>query len=252
MVKSVLLTFEMNARDTTPHFFQADGGTFGEIKMKILFTSTTYFILLLFVSPLLSAQDLYKYRTFSLGASLATVLKQTDQKLADVKVTHSRPGLMQEFTWWPPSISGAPYRPDTVEQMRFSFYDGELYKISVVYDRSSTEGLTAEDLVKSVAAKYGAAKYVALAIDSPTEENQRTVAWWEDSQYSLNLAQSSFTGAFELVICSKRVNDEAELVLANALKLDNQEAPQREADRKKKNMDELEVTRQKNQNSFKP
>ena len=61
--------------------------------MKILFTSTTYFILLLFVSPLLSAQDLYKYRTFSLGASLATVLKQTDQKLADVKVTHSRPRI---------------------------------------------------------------------------------------------------------------------------------------------------------------
>jgi hypothetical protein len=220
--------------------------------MKILCTSIAYFILLFSATPLLSAQDLYKYRTFSLGASLATVLKQTDQKLADVKVIHNRPGLMQEFTWWPPSISGTPYRPDTVEQMRFSFYDGQLYKISVVYDRSSTEGLTTEDLVKSIAAKYGTAKYVALAIDSPTEENQRTVAWWEDSQYSLNLARSSFTGAFELVICSKRVNDEAELALASALKLDKQEAPQREAERKKKTMDDLEVTRQKNQNGFRP
>ena len=222
------------------------------MKMKIFCTSIACSIVLLLATPLLGGQDLSKYRTFSLGASLATVLKHTDQKLADVKVTHSRPGLMQEFTWWPPSISGTAYHPDTVEQMRFSFYDGELYKISVSYHRASTEGLTAEDVVKSIAAKYGAAKYVALAIDSPTEENQRTVAWWEDSQYSLNLERSSFTGAFELVICSKRVNDEAELALANALKLDKQEAPQREAERQKKQMDDLEVTRQKNQNSFRP
>jgi len=217
--------------------------------MKIICTSIAYFILLFSATSLLSAQDLYKYRTFSLGASLATVLKHTDQKLADVKVTHSRPGLMQEFTWWPPSISGTPYHPDTVEQMRFFFYDGELYKISVAYDRASTQGLSAEDLVKSISARYGAAKYVALAIDSSTEENQKPVAWWEDSEYSLNLSRSFFTDA---LICSKRVNGVAELAIADALKLDKQEAPQREAERKKKEMNDLEVTRQKNQNSFRP
>ena len=226
------------------------------MKMKIFCTSIACSIVLLLATPLLGGQDLSKYRTFSLGASLATVLKHTNQKLADVKVTHSRPGLMQESTWWPPSISGTPYRPDTVEQMRFSFYEGELYKISVVYDRASTEGLTAEDLVKSVTAKYGEAKYVALAIDSPTEENQRTVAWWEDSQYSLNLARSSFTGAFELVICSKRVNDEAELALANALKLDKQEAPQREIARQKKERDDGRAAAAKaraaNKSAFRP
>src|SRR6476660_3781425 len=222
------------------------------MKMKISCTSIACSIVLLLATPLLGGQDLSKYRTFSLGASLATVLKHTDQKLADVKVTHSRPGLMQEFTWWPPSISGTPYHPDTVEQMRFFFYDGELYKISVAYDRASTQGLSAEDLVKSISARYGAAKYVALAIDSSTEENQKPVAWWEDSEYSLNLSRSFFTDAFELVICSKRVNGVAELAIADALKLDKQEAPQREAERKKKETDDLEVTRQKNQNSFRP
>jgi len=90
------------------------------MKMKILCTSIACSIVLLLATPLLGGQDLSNYRTFSLGASLATVLKHTDQKLADVKVTHSRPGLMQEFTWWPPSLSGTPYHPDTVEQMRFS------------------------------------------------------------------------------------------------------------------------------------
>jgi len=59
----------------------------------------------------------------------------------------------------PPGIS---YQSDTVEQILFSFYNGELYKISVTYDRSSTEGLTEEDMVKSISAKYGPPTYVRL------------------------------------------------------------------------------------------
>jgi hypothetical protein len=125
-------------------------------------------VALFLASPVLRAQDLSKYRDFSLGTSLATVLRHTEQKLADVKVTRSRPALIQELTWWPANLPGTPLRPDAVEQMFFSFYNGELYKISVTYDRTSTEGLTADDMVKSISAKYGPATYVALAIDSPT------------------------------------------------------------------------------------
>jgi hypothetical protein len=55
-------------------------------------------------------------------------------------------------------------------------------------------------------------------------------------------------GGFELVIYSKKVNAEAEL--AQAVKLDKQEGPQREAARQK--ADALEVTRLKNQKSFRP
>ena len=40
----------------------------------------------------------------------------------------------------------------------FSFYHDGLYKISVTYDRTSTRGLTAEDMVKSISAKYGPAR----------------------------------------------------------------------------------------------
>jgi hypothetical protein len=209
-------------------------------------------VALFLASPVLRAQDLSKYRDFSLGTSLATVLRHTEQKLADVKVTRSRPALIQELTWWPANLPGTPLRPDAVEQMFFSFYNGELYKISVTYDRTSTEGLTADDMVKSISAKYGPATYVALAIDSPTNEKQKPVASWEDSQYSFNLVRSSFTGGFELVIYSKRVNAEAEHALAEAVKLEKQEAPQREAERQKKETDDLEVTRQKNQKSFRP
>jgi hypothetical protein len=136
--------------------------------------------------------------------------------------------------------------------MLFSFYNGELYKMSVTYDQSSTEGLTAEDMVKAITAKYGPATYVALAIDFRPNEKQEPVASWEDSQYFFNLVRSSFTGGFQLVIYSKKVNAEAELALAEAVKLDKQEGPQREAERLKKETDDLAVTRLKNQKSFRP
>jgi hypothetical protein len=68
--------------------------------------------------------------------------------MADVKVIHRHP-VLQEVTWWPPKLPGTSFRSDTVEQILFSFYNAELYKISVTYDRTSTEGLTAEDMVKS-------------------------------------------------------------------------------------------------------
>jgi hypothetical protein len=226
------------------------------MKMKTLRSSILCFVVLLLTAPLLRAEDLSKYRHFTLGMSLTRVLERTDQKMAEVKVIHGRPALIQELTWWPSNIPGTSYRSDTFEQILFSFYNGELYKILVTYDRTSTEGLTAEDMVKSISAKYGPATSVKPEVDSATNERydmkQRPVATWEDSQYSFNLVRSSFSGGFELVIYSKRLNAEAEVALAEAVKLEKQEEPQREAKRQTKQTDDLEATRQKNQKSFRP
>jgi hypothetical protein len=134
----------------------------------------------------------------------------------------------------------------------FSFYNGELYKISVTYEHTSTEGLTEEDMVKSISAKYGPATYVTLAIDPTANEKQKPVASWEDAQHSFNLVRSSYADGFELVIYSKRVFAEAELAATEAVKLEEREGPQREADRQKKETSDLEMTRQKNQKSFRP
>ncbi len=224
--------------------------------MKTMRSSILCFVVLLLTAPLLRAQDLSKYRHFTLGMSLTRVLERTDQKMADVKVIHGRPALIQEVTWWPPNIPGSSYRSDTVEQILFSFYNAELYKIFVTYDQTSTEGLTAEDMVKSVSVKYGPATSVKPEVDSATNERydmrQKPVATWEDSQYSFNLVRSSFSGSFELLIYSKRLNAEAEVALAEAVKLEKQEEPQREAERQKKQIGDLEATRQKNQKSFRP
>jgi hypothetical protein len=226
------------------------------MKMKTIRCSSLCFVVLLLTAPLLRAQALSKYRHFTLGMSLTRVLERTDQKMADVKVIHGRPALIQEVTWWPPNIPGSSYRSDTVEQILFSFYNAELYKISVTYDRTSTEGLTAADMVKSISAKYGPATSVKPEVDSATNERydmrQKPVATWGYSQYSFNLVRSSFSGSFELLIYSKRLNAEAEVALAEAVKLEKEEEPQREAERQKKQIGDLEATRQKNQKSFRP
>ena len=224
--------------------------------MKTIRSSILCLAVLLFAAPLLRGQDLSKYRHFTFGMSLTRVLERTDQKMADVKDIHGRPALIQELTWWPPNLPGTSFRSDTVEQILFSFYNAELYKISATYDRTSTEGLTAEDMVKSISAKYGPPTYIALEVNSATNEQyevrQKLVASWEDSQYSFHLVRSSFSGGFELVIYSKRLNAEAEVALAEAVKLEKQEEPQREAERQKKQIGDLEATRQKNQKSFRP
>src|SRR6267143_5954276 len=188
------------------------------MKMKTIRSSILCFAVLLLAAPLLRGQDLSKYRHFTFGMSLARVLERTDQKLPDVKMIHSRQALIQELTWWPPNLPGASFRSDTVEQILFSFYNGALYKISVTYDRTSTEGLTAEDMVKSISAKYGPPTNVVLEIDSSKNDRydvrQKPVASWEDAQYSFNLARSSSTDYLGLIIYSKRVNAEAELAIA--------------------------------------
>jgi hypothetical protein len=226
------------------------------MKMKAMRSSILCLAFLLLTAPLLRGQDLSKYRHFTFGMSLSRVLERTDQKMADVRVIHGRPAMVQELNWWPPNLPGTSFRADTVEQILFSFYNAELYKIFVTYDRTSTEGLTAEDMVKSISAKYGPATSVKPEVDSATNERydmkQKPVATWEDSQYSLNLVRSSSSGTFELVIYSKRLNAEAEVALAEAVKLEKQEEPQREAKRQTKQTDDLEATRLKNQKSFRP
>jgi hypothetical protein len=224
--------------------------------MKTLRNSILCLGFVLLVSPMLRAQDFSKYRGFSLGTSMATVLKQTERRPVDVKVIHARPTLIQELTWWPPAVPGASYHADSVEQMLFSFCDGELYKISVNYDTASTQGLTTSDMVQSISAKYGPATIPEHAPDSVLNElnsnNEKTVASWEDSQYFFKLVRSAFTNRFGLIIFSKKINAQAEIAIGDAVTLEKREKPQRDADLKKKEADDLEAERLKNQKIFRP
>ncbi len=211
---------------------------------------------LLLLAPAPRAQDLSKYRGFSLGMSLDDVLKLSVQRLSDVKTIHAQPMLLQELTWWPPSTSGSSSHSDSVEEILFFFSNGALYKMSVTYDRSSTEGLSAADMVKSISLKYGPPASVESVIDPAMDSLYNTkpgsLASWEDLQYSCHLVRTPFSDQFGLLIYSKRANAEAEIGIAEGVKLEAQERPEKEADEKKKEAADLEVTREKNQKSFRP
>jgi hypothetical protein len=205
---------------------------------------------------MLRAQDFSKYHGVSFGLNLPGILKYTGQKMADVKVVHAEPALIQEVTWWPPSSYGTAAQAEPVREIVFSLYNGELYKMSITYDRASTQGLTTQDMVKAVTAKYGPVTSVPLAIDAPANDRYelraKSVASWEDSQYEVDLVRSAFTDDFGLIICVKRINGDAELAIREAVKLEEQERPMREAARRQKETDDLDATRQKNRKIFQP
>jgi hypothetical protein len=205
----------------------------------------------IFGNSVLDAHDLSGYRNFSLGMSLTDVLKLTDRNLTEVKTNIEHPGLIQDLNWWPPMKD---YQADVVQQILFSFYNGELYKIRVTYDPSAVKGLTAEDMVQSISVRYGASTTALKGTGNPANEqySQQAIAIWEDPQYSLKLIHTPYSGGYGLILFSKHANTEAESASVEAGKLEARERPQKEADRRKKEADSLEIERQKNKKAFQP
>ncbi|MGC1904062.1 MAG: hypothetical protein WA715_09605 [Candidatus Acidiferrum sp.] len=226
--------------------------------MKRMRRSILCFVALFVWAPMLDAQtaDLSKYRDFSIGTSVTVVLSGTGQKPDEVTAISNRPGLIQQLTWWPGTLPGTPMHKDAVEHIVFNFFNNALYKISVTYERKATEGLTPDDMIESLSAKYGSpANVTPQTVQNPNDRyaaRREPVASWEDAQYSFSLVRSTFSDDFELVVISKRLNAEAETATAEAAKLDEQERPQKDAERQKKETTDLELARQKNQKSFRP
>jgi len=224
--------------------------------MKMLSRGVLAAIVILISASVIHAQDLSKYRNFSFGSSVATVSKQVDRQPVEVQVIHEQPALIQELAWYPP-LPFEPSRPaEPVEKVVFSFYNGALYIMLVIYDTSSIKGLTEEDMIRIVSAKYGAATRPVANVNFPTnpsyEAIQKVVARWEDSEYSLNLIRSSGSDTFALVMFDKRLDAQAGLSIVESVQLEQQEAPQKEVERAKKEADALEVERQKNIKTLRP
>ena len=81
---------------------------------------------------------------------------------------------------------------------------------------------------------------------------EKIVAHWEDAKYSLTLSRSYLAIGFTLVMFSLQANAAADEAIAKAIKLEDQQGPQKEADRQKKEADELALARLKNLQSFRP
>ena len=107
-------------------------------------------------------------------------------------------------------------------------------------------------------ANYGTAARPAAEIIFPSMYNEsvKNLARWEDAQYSSNPVRSSYQPSFGMVVWSKRLDALAQVAIVEAIRLDKQEAPQREVELHRKQEEERRVQQEKarlvNKPSFRP
>jgi hypothetical protein len=131
--------------------------------MKTSRLLTTFLAGFLASASQVSAYDLSRYREFQIGMSLAAVAAQAEIS-SEPRVVQQRPALIQELMWQPPRLLRLAPGGDSVKKVLFSFYNGQLFRMVVTYDRDRTEGLTAADLIDAISVTYGQA---TLAPQSP-------------------------------------------------------------------------------------
>jgi len=181
-----------------------------------------------------SAADLSKYRNFQLGTDLPTVAKQMGANPSLAKVIDRRPSLIQELDWFPQPL-GPTSKTEPVKEVVFSFYDGKLYRIAVNYDRYETEGLAAADFIETISARYGIATKPtgpSTAGQDSNGDREDVLARWEDPLYRFDLTRSSYRPSFTLIAVDKTLDASAQTAILESKRLDDQEAPQRDAARK--------------------
>jgi hypothetical protein len=185
------------------------------------------------------APDLSRYRDFQLGMGLLAVAKQANMKPSEARVIHQRPAVIQQMEWRPQHPLDFSLRTDPAQEVLFSFCNGELFRMVVAYDRYRTDGMTDEDMVEAISAKYGmatrpTAKSVLFSSFQVYDDTEKVIARWENSEYSFSLFRSSYQPTYGMLVLAKRLDGLAQSAITEANRLDEQEAPQREAERQKK------------------
>jgi hypothetical protein len=191
------------------------------------------------------AEDLSSYRSFRIGMNLATVAAQVHMDPTKAQLVYERPALIQQFTWWP-DTSAVSSQTEAVKFLVFTFYNSELCRILVIYDRNRTQGLSADDLIDSISSVYGNPTRPAASIRTGSSvlygfgDEEEVIARWQDSQFSVNLIRSSYDDLYGLILVSKRVDGLAQEAMIEGARLDVVERPQKDIDRRKR---EAEVER---------
>jgi hypothetical protein len=210
-------------------------------------------LLLLISSLLLSGADLSRYRGFQLGMSLNAAVKHSGMDASEVKAIHERPARIQELSWRPVRFSSSD--TDPVEQVAFSFYEGQLFRMVIDYDSEKTNGLSSEDIIQAVSTQYGAATHPAVKTVLPSDsfsEGVTIMARWDNTDYSFTLVQSPYGSKFALIALSKRLDSLAQSAIAAGIQIDAQEAPQRQKMQERDANTELQKARLVNQGRFRP
>jgi len=201
------------------------------------------------------------YRDFQLGGDLASVSALAGVPASDAKTIHERPVLLQELEWRRGYTAGSETAVDPVQQIAFSFYDDQLFRLVIEYERDRTEGMTDGDMVAAISTMYGTpvkptAKTNRPALALVDEESGVRVAEWGSAEWAAVLVRSSYASGFRMVVTSPRLAALARKAEAQALRLEEREAPQRERARQQKDAETERAAKAKarsaNKAAFKP
>ena len=207
------------------------------VSARILALSFSWVVL---SAPLLSAQDLSQYREFQLGMSMATAAQKSGVT-PESRLPQQPAKLIQELIWQPPRGIATSPPADSVRKVILSFYDDQLFRITVSYEWERTEGLTVEDMIDALSASHGPATLpdtdVIPLLSRVASDGDRIMAHWEDAQYSLNLVRPSYASTYGLVMFSKRLDALARAATVQSLWLDDQESSARAIGRKRSQED---------------
>jgi hypothetical protein len=219
------------------------------------------------IGVLLSTQPVHgqaasTYREYTLGTNLAAVAGRAGVAVSEAQVVHQRPAMMIDLKWRAPyafrSAEAVPVDP--VQEIVFSFYDDQLFRIVVDYTRERTEGMTDADLIEAISATYGPVSRRAQKTLTPSsrlaQETGAAIGAWGDGDYSAILYRTLYGAGIRLIVTDARLDALARTATARATRLDDLDAPARDAARQKKEADEQQLAREKaraaNKAAFKP
>ena len=206
-------------------------------------------------------QDRSRYRDYQLGGGVSAISTLAGVPASEAKTLHSRPVMMQEFQWQRPYTASDAVQADPVKQIVFSFYNDQLSRMVVDYDRDRTAGLTDTDLIDAISATYGPRlKLVARTAQGlPPQIEQESgtpVARWGDADYSVVLYRSTSAGSVRVIVTSPRLEALARTAETQSVRMDAREAPQRETARQKQAADDARTAQEKarlaNKAAFRP
>ena len=212
------------------------------------------------------AQSLARYRDFELGSNLASISSLTSVAGSEAKTIHQRPAVLQDLEWrLSPWVAGsATTSMDPVEQIVFSFYNDRLFRVVVDYEHNRTTGMTNADLIEALTAVYGAPAARTARPARPARMTSQVeaasgspVAQWRDPSHIVVLYRtSSYLGSFRLIVIDTALDALAQKATIQAVRLDAQVAPRRDASRLKQEQDEgraaAERARIANKKAFRP
>jgi hypothetical protein len=188
--------------------------------------------------------------------SVAEVASQPGVEPNVAKLLSSRPQHVEEIDWRINGFSPAARHDDPVREIRFSFFNGSLFEMTVTYEPERTAGMTDADMIEALAAIYGPASKSAAQevsfISSGYRKSIKAQGRWEDAQDQVSLVKLPYDEGFGLILLAKGTFAQSETAMLESDRLDRVEAPQRQLEIETKRAAETQAKDEKARLANKP